>query len=208
MILYDYPASPNSRKVRIVLGEKGLEYERRIIDISKGEQRSEAYLAVNPQGKVPALQDLRTRPDGSTSTVIVYDSTIINEYLEDAYPEPRLFPEDPADRAMARTLEDWADNNLVEPIGVLFAQNVFTSERKRNPARISEAHMRAIELLRRLDTILSDGRPYLLGDYSIADAAMTPPLAYAVQFGTPIKEMLPKVSQWYTRLKNRPSFKA
>ncbi len=209
MILFDYPASPNSRKVRIVLTEKNLNYERRIIDIAKGEQRSEEYLALNPEGKVPALLDHRPSPDGQPRQVIVYDSTIINEYLEDAYPDPPLFPRDPASRAMARALEDWADNNLVEPIGVLFAQNVFTSERRRNSAKIKEARLRAIELLRRLALLLDDGRPYLLGDdYSIADAAMTPSLAYATQFGAPISELLPKVAQWYTRLKNRPSFNA
>jgi len=193
--------------VRIVLHEKGLDYERRVIDISKGEQRSEEYLSVNAQGKVPTLVD-NVKKGGEDTKVVVYDSTIINEYLEDAYPEPRLFPAAPAMKAAARTLEDWADNNLVEPLGVLFAQNVFTSERKRNPARISEARMRTVELLRRLETMLSDNRTYLLGEFSIADIAMTPSMAYAFHFGAPIQQMLPKVTLWYTRLKNRPSFDA
>ncbi len=208
MILYDYPASPSSRKVRIVLAEKGLEYERRLIDIAKGEQRSEAYLQINPRGKVPALVDVRKGVGGTERTITVYDSTIINEYLEDAYPDPPLMPADPGDRAMARILEDWADNVLVEPTGVLFGQYVFTSERRRNNAKIEEARMHTIELLGRLEELLRDGQPYLLGDYSIADAAATPSVAYAVQFGAPIHEVLPKVSQWYTRLKNRPSFDA
>jgi len=204
LVLYDYPASPNSRKVRIALAEKGLGYEKRLIDISKGEQRSPAYLGLNPHGKVPALQ--HTLDDGQEVTV--YDSTIINEYLEDAFPDPPLFPPTPAARARARTLEDWADNILIEPVGVLFAQNVFTAEARRNNARIEEARMRCVELLRRFEDQLKDRRSYLLGDYSIADTALTPHLAYAEQFEVPFFEVLPLVGEWYVRLKNRPSFGA
>ncbi len=203
LVLYDYPASPNSRKVRIVLAEKGLSFETRTIDISTGEQRSEEYLTVNPTGKVPALQHIQ---DGET--VNVYDSTIIVEYLEDAFPEPTLFPATAAGRARARILEDWADNIFADPIGELFGQFVFTSERRRNSARIHQARMRAIELLKQLDAELSDGRSYLLGDYSIADAALTPNMAYADLFGVPFGELLPKTAEWFTRLKNRPSFHA
>ncbi len=205
---FDYPASPNCRKVRIALAEKGLDFERRIIDISKGEQRSDSYLQINPHGKIPALRDEQIGEDGSVREVLVYDSTIINEYLEEAYPEPSLFPQNPADRAMARILEDWADNLLTEPIGVLYAQFVFTSESRRNHSRIEAARMRIIELMRRAESILSDKRPYLLGEYSIADAALTPSLAYAMQFGVPLAEALPRVHEWYLRLKNRPSFDA
>lgn len=204
LVLYDYPASPNSRKVRIALAEKGLTWEQRLIDISKGEQRSTTYLGLNPHGKVPTLH--HTLPGGQE--INVYDSTIINEYLEDAFPDPPLFPASPAERAHARTLEDWADNILIEPIGVLFAQNVFTAEARRNNARIEEARMRCVELLRRVDELLKDRRPYLLGSYSIADVAMTPHLAYAEQFYVPFFEVLPLVGEWYVRLKNRPSFLA
>lgn len=206
LTLFDYPASPNSRKVRIVLAEKGLSFTRQLIDIAKGEQRAPEFLAVNPQGKVPALVH---QPDPAAAPVVVYDSTIINEYLEDAFPTPRLFPPSPALRAQARLLEDWADNLLIEPIGVLFAQYVFTAESRRSSARIEDARLRCVELLRRLHELLADSRPYLLGDdYSIADAALTPHLAYAEQFGVPVPELLPRVGEWYVRLKNRPSFLA
>jgi glutathione S-transferase len=204
LTLFDYPASPNSRKVRVVLAEKGLPFERRTIDISKGEQHAPEFLAVNPYGKVPAL--LHEPPNAPRA--VIYDSTIINEYLEDAFPEPPLFPRAPADRAHARLLEDWADNLLIEPVGVLFAQYVFTAETRRNKARIEEARLRTVELLRRLGDLLQDGRPYLLHTYSIADAALTPHLAYAEQFGVPFFELLPRVGEWYVRLKNRPSFLA
>lgn len=207
MILYDYPASPNCRKVRIVLSEKGLECERRLVDISKGQHRADAFLAINPHGRLPALQD--DVPDGDgVRTISVYDSTVINEYLEDAYPDPPLFPRTAPERAAARLLEDWADSLLIEPAGELYAQFVFTAESRRQKTRIEDARRRSLELLRRVDEILADGRPYVLGDYSIADAAMTPSMAYITQFGTPVPEVMPRVHEWFVRLKSRPSFQA
>jgi glutathione S-transferase len=208
LILYDYPASPNCRKVRIVLCEKGVDYERRLVDISKGEHRAEAFLAINPHGRLPALQDTIAPLGGESRTISVYDSTVINEYLEDAYPDPPLFPAAPADRAAARLLEDWADNLLIEPAGELYGQFVFTAESRRQKTRIEEARRRSLELLRRIDDILRDGRPYVLGNYSIADAAMTPSMAYLMQFGTPVGELMPRVHEWFLRLKSRPSFQA
>src|SRR5512145_2617079 len=101
--LYHFPLSMNSRKVRIVLLEKGLEFERVLIDLSKGEQKNPEYLKIHPYGQVPALDD-----DG----FIVYDSTIIDEYLEDEYPYPPLMPQDSEGRARARLMEDYRDTRF------------------------------------------------------------------------------------------------
>ena len=86
--LYDFSLSPRARKVRITLAAKGLAYEKVPIDITTGEQKTPAYLAIHPYGKVPALQD-----NGTT----VYESTIIMEYLNEAYPTPPLLPDDRLD---------------------------------------------------------------------------------------------------------------
>src|SRR3970282_1229647 len=104
--LYHFPPSTNSRKVRIVLIEKGLEFERINIDLSKKEQKNPDYLKIHPLGQVPALDD---------EGFVVYDSTIINEYLEDEYPYPRLMPEDSEGRALARLMEDFRDNSFNPP---------------------------------------------------------------------------------------------
>src|SRR5215470_10860455 len=101
--LYTYPASSNSRKVRVVLLEKGLEFERVTIDLSKREQKNPEYLKIHPFGTVPALDD---------EGFVVYDSTIINEYLEDEYPYPPLMPKDSEGRARARLMEDFRDNHF------------------------------------------------------------------------------------------------
>jgi len=104
MRLYDYRDCPFCQKVRVVLAEKDLEYETQAVDLRAGEQRGAEFLKLNPYGKVPVLVDDET---------IVYDSTVINEYLEDEYPLPRLLPEDSSSRARARLLEDYCDNSFI-----------------------------------------------------------------------------------------------
>src|ERR671923_979464 len=101
--LYTFPASSNSRKVRIALIEKGLEFERINVDLSKREQKNPEYLKIHPFGQVPALDD---------EGFIIYDSTIINEYLEDEYPYPALMPKDSEGRARARLMEDFRDTHF------------------------------------------------------------------------------------------------
>ena len=75
--LYEYPPSSNCQKVRLVLAEKNLPYETVLIDLRQNQQKSPDYLRVNPYGLVPAMEDEGT---------VLYESTIINEYLEERYP--------------------------------------------------------------------------------------------------------------------------
>jgi maleylacetoacetate isomerase/maleylpyruvate isomerase len=96
MKLYSFFRSSAAYRVRIALGVKGLAYEYVATHLRRGEHRKPEYLAVNPQGLVPVLDD-----DG----VVVSQSLAILEYLEDAYPKtPRLLPATPADRAQVRAM--------------------------------------------------------------------------------------------------------
>src|SRR5260370_713791 len=81
--LYDFLPCPFGQKVRIVLAEKSLSYELAALDITRGEHRRPEFLRLNPYGKVPVLVDEDT---------VVYDSTIINEYIDDEYPDPPMLP--------------------------------------------------------------------------------------------------------------------
>ena len=97
MKLYDYFRSSAAFRVRIALNIKDLEAERESVHLRRKDQRSAAYLAVNPQGLVPALID----DDGT----VVTQSMAIIEYLDETRPDaPRLLPEDPAGRARVRAL--------------------------------------------------------------------------------------------------------
>ena len=81
--LYDFLSCPYGQKVRIALAEKALTYDLVAVDLTQHENRKPDFLRLNPFGRVPVLVD-----DDTT----IYDSTIINEYLEDEYPEPPVLP--------------------------------------------------------------------------------------------------------------------
>ena len=92
--LHNFFRNSAGHRVRIALALKGLDYDYVSVNIGPaGEQKSAAYLKLNPQGLVPALEH-----DG----VVITQSTAIIEYLEEIFPEPRLLPADPATRAQAR----------------------------------------------------------------------------------------------------------
>lgn len=96
MILHGYWRSGTSYRTRIALNLKGLAYQQAGVDLRRGDQRSEAFLALNPQGLVPALET----DDGAVLT----QSPAILEWLEERYPDPPLLPADPTGRAMVRAM--------------------------------------------------------------------------------------------------------
>lgn len=99
MKLYDYYRSSAAFRVRIALNIKGLEVDQESVHLRRKDHRSDAYLAVNPQGLVPALVD----DDGT----VVTQSLAIIEYLEETRPDtPRLLPGDAAGRARVRAISD------------------------------------------------------------------------------------------------------
>ena len=96
MILHGYWRSGTSYRTRIALNLKGLAYETSPIDLRTGAQKSEAYLALNPQGLVPALE--------TDNGMVLTQSPAILEWLEEAHPAPALLPSGAADRAVVRAM--------------------------------------------------------------------------------------------------------
>ena len=105
--LHDSQTSPNCHRVKVVLEEKQLPYELIPVDLKAGEQKKPEFLRLNPYGKVPVLVDGET---------VVYESCIINEYLEEKYPEHRLMPADHGLRAKIRISIDYGSTILLHPI--------------------------------------------------------------------------------------------
>ncbi len=104
--LYDFKSSPNCQRVKIVLAEKNLPYEIVPVDLRAQEQKTPDYLKLNPHGKVPVLTDDDT---------VLYESCIINEYLEEKYPNPPLLPKEPGKKAKARILVDYGMAHFDSP---------------------------------------------------------------------------------------------
>lgn len=196
--LYHSPASTNSRKVRIALIEKGLEFERVPIDLAKKEQKTPEYLKIHPFGQVPALDD---------EGFIVYDSTVINEYLEDEYPYPPLMPKDSDGRARARLMEDFRDNHFNIAFIRIFRELRGKPENERDPKAIDAAKAEIASYLERLNRELH-GKEYLAGEFSLADIAFMANLDLLEKFEIQVDPKNKNVIAWIARLKARPSFAA
>ena len=194
--LYDYPDCPFCQKVRVVLAEKDLEYERLHVDLHKGEQRAPAFLKLNPYGKVPVLID---------EDIVIYDSTIINEYLDEEYPNPRLMPEDSAGRARVRLLEDFGDNSFTPPAGMILTE-LHKPEGERDAEKVRKYQSEIAWILGRLEVNL-EGKEYLTSDFSLADVAFVPRILVLSQLGVELDARLQNVASWIGRLRERPSVK-
>lgn len=95
LVLHGYWRSGTSYRTRIALNVKGLAYRQEPVDLRAGEQKSAAFMALNPQGLVPALE---------TEDGVLTQSSAIIEWLEERYPDPPLFPSGPAERATVRAM--------------------------------------------------------------------------------------------------------
>lgn len=197
MKLYHHPDCPYSQKVRVVMAEKDLEYELVLVDLHKSEQKTPEFLKLNPYGRVPVLVD---------DDVVVYDSTIINEYLNEEYPEPAMMPEDSASRARVRLLEDFCDTSLIPPTMVVLAE-LHKAEDQRDKETLLRYQTEISRVLARLESQL-EGREFLGGDFSLADAAFAPRLMILPQIGVEIDSRLTHVLAWIQRVSERPSVRS
>jgi glutathione S-transferase len=195
--LYTFPLSTNSRKVRIALLEKGLEFERVNVDLAKREQKNPEYLKIHPFGQVPALDD---------EGFIVYDSTIINEYLEDEYPYPALMPQDSEGRARARLMEDFRDTRFNPPF-VKLIYEMRKPEAERDAAILAAASAEINQCFDRIEKELQ-GKEYLAGTFSLADIAFMANFDLLERFQIPVDPKYVNTTAWIARLKARPSFAA
>ena len=163
MQIYRIPFSTNVERVALVAGHKGLEIEW--IEVEP-DYRGEVE-RVSGQPLVPVLVD------GSR---VVADSTEIIRYLEENYPEPRLFPADRARRAELEIFLEWFNRVWKRP------PNEIDSERSKetpDEARIAELGRELAGALQVFESLL-EGRDYLFGDFSAADCAAFPFLKYAL----------------------------
>jgi glutathione S-transferase len=195
--LYTFPPSTNSRKVRIALIEKGLEFERVNVDLTKREQKNPDYLKLHPFGQIPTLDD---------EGFIIYDSTIINEYLEDEYPYPPLMPKDSEGRARARLMEDFRDNHF-NAYFVHIIQEIRKPEGERDSQRMDNAKAEIAKAFDRIEREL-EGKEYLASAFSLADIAFMPNIDLLDRFGIAVDPKYKNTIAWIERLKARPSFAA
>ena len=180
--LYDADRCPYCARVRIALAEKGIEYETVEVDL---DDRPAWIYEKNPLGRVPVLEE---------DTFALAESAVIDEYLDDRYPEPPLWPADPAERALGRMLVFRFDE-LSRPYYALRRGEDGAAD------RLDVA-------LGELDALL-EGRPFLSGrEFGLADIAYVPWILRARDRLDVDLSRFSALADWLARLEVRPSIAA
>ena len=198
--LYHLWLDPASRKVRLALGEKKLDFQMKVENT--WERRPE-FLAMNPAGEVPVLIE-----DGVGALA---DGAAICEYLDEVYPEPPLLGREPAARAEARRLVAWFDGKFAAEV----SDNLVGEKVMKRFLGLGEPSTKAIRaglanIHTHLEYIawLAGSRNWLAGnDLSLADLAAAARLSAVDYLGDVPWEDHPGAKEWYARLKSRPSFR-
>ena len=195
--LYDAVPSSNSDRTKIALHEKGLVYNRVTLELARKDQKRSEFLKLNPYGKVPVLND---------AGKILFESCIINEYLDEKYPNPPLMPKDPYLRGRGRVLVDYGLNYMHEPYWALRGE-MLKKESERSAAVVEEKNHALRHLLQYLEEALGD-KPYLLGEMSLTDIDLVPRFLRMESYGAMPTPLLPRLTAWLKRMKERPSVKS
>lgn len=180
--LYDADRCPYCARVRIALAEKEIEYETVEVDL---DDRPAWIYEKNPLGRVPVLEE---------DTFLLAESAVIDEYLDDRYPDPPLWPADPADRALGRMLVFRFDE---------LSRPYYAVRRGEDAAR-----ERLDAALATLDAVLQE-QEFLSGrEFGLADIAYVPWILRARDRMEVDLERFPALAEWVGRLEQRPSIAA
>jgi glutathione S-transferase len=178
----------------MVLHEKGIDFDVHEVDLSN---KSEEFLSVSPYGKVPVL-----RVNGTS----LYESNIVNEYLDEVYNSPKLMPDNPEEKASVRSWMAFADD--------YFFLSIFRVrmglQRGYSEDEIQEAKEKLDDALSRLEHQL-EGREYVVGEYTLADIAHAGNfhrLRVLAKSGEVPLHKYPNVMAWMGQVEDRESYKA
>jgi len=190
MKLYVFPPSPNARKVQMVTHHLGLEPEIEIVDLGAGDQHSPAYLAINPNGVMPALQD---------GDLTLWESNAIMQYLCSKSESQTLWPSDPAAQADVSRWQCWQLTCFGPACGTLVFQNMvkafFGDDSGPDPDKVAEG----TEQFHKYATVLNDhlrGREWIVGTgVTLADLSLASFLGFAGPARIPVAEY-DEINRW------------
>lgn len=194
--LFSFTSCPYAQRTRMALIEKGIEFELTEIDLFN---RPAWFKDVSPYGKVPVLRH---------AGEVIYESAIINQYLDEVFPEPPLMPATPIGRARARIWMDYCETRFLTTTHKLMAESEDPKRRAENLAKLAEVlNFIEHEGLRKL----GDG-PYWLGaEVSLVDLQFSP---FFERFGT-YEELAgarwpadcPRLTEWFAAMRERESYR-
>jgi glutathione S-transferase len=209
LTLYDCSTAPSPRRARIFLAEKGLEYDCKQIDLAKGEQMSEDFIAINPRRTVPAL----VTEDGQ----VISENVAIATYLEEQYPEPPLMGTDAYSKAM---VSEW--NWRCEFDGLYAIAEILRNSSphmkgramtgRKNieqiPALAERGRLRIETFWEDLDTQLQNNA-FVAGDvFSLADITAMVTVDFSRWVKSSPSEEFKALHAWHAKVAARPSSKA
>ncbi len=197
--LLHFPLCPYSRKVRVAVREKELPAELTLVEPWRS---GDSLLALNPAGEVPVLQD---------GELVIADSAVICEYLDEVRPEPALIGKTPAERAETRRLVAWFDGKFVREVTdpIWREKLIKRIKLKETPdSRAVRVGLGNIDLHLAYIAYLFERRNWLAGEaLSLADIAAAAQLSVLDYMGDVPWDRHPGAKLWYSRIKSRPSFR-
>ena len=203
MKLYDLSPSPNARRVRIFIAEKGLEIPIVPVNMMTGENQSEDYLAKNSLGKMPLLE----LDDGTC----IAESVAICRYLEEMNPNPPLMGRNPLEKALVEMWHRRMELEFLIPMITIFLHTgEMWKDRVTQIPQVAETGILNVkERMEWLDREL-DGKEFITGeDYTVADiAAQCAFVMGKAALGLRITEDQLNLSNWFTRVSSRPTARA
>ena len=185
MNLYSGTTCPFSQRCRIVLYEKGMDFQ--IIDVDM-YNKPEDIAVMNPYGRLPVLVE---------RDLILYEANIINEYIDERFPHPQLMPADPVMRARARLFLHRFEKALFCHIDALEGNTQTNAEKARNLVR---------DALLQIAPVFAKHKHMLGEEYSMLDVAITPLLWRLEYYGVQMPKQAAPLMKYAERLFSRPAF--
>ncbi len=189
MVLYSGTTCPFSQRCRFVLFEKGMDFEIRDVDLFN---KPEDVNVMNPYGQVPILVE---------RDLILYESNIINEYIDERFPHPQLMPGDPVARARVRLFLFNFEKELFVHVGVLESRQT-----KANEKAMEKARSAIRDRLTQLAPVFTKNR-YMLGDdFSMLDVSIAPLLWRLDHYGIDLPKSAAPLAKYAERIFQRPAY--
>ena len=198
--LYIFPPSPRAFKVIALANHLGLDYNKRIVDLSKGEQRTPEFTALNPNQRMPVMEE-----DG----FVLWESNAILQYLADKKPESGLLPSDTRGRADITRWQCWDLANWDPACAIMIFERLVKKLLKigePDPSELAKGEERFHRAAAVLDAHLK-GRTYVSGDrLTVADFSLGAPLNVAVPAQIPLANYA-QIKRWHAGLMELPAWR-
>lgn len=185
MTLYSGTTCPYSQRCRIVLFEKGMDFQ--VIDVDM-TNKPEDLAVINPYNRVPVLVE---------RDLVLYEANIINEYIDERFPHPQLMPADPVMRARARLFLHNFEDQLFDHIGDIESDNAKVADNARAIVRDNLIQIAPI----------FNKQEFMLGDeFSMLDVAIAPLLWRLGHYGIELPKQAAPLLKYAERIFSRPAY--